>query len=196
MKNLITLFCLLVVVVMSGCATSPELIRTASIGTRSDAFQELSGGGAIPPGYADLHLTSFLKTHRPGIYSVKDTHGTSEYRLLLNIDGQVTRIEGTLKEEISDQRGIRDPEAGAGIRYHFSRNLRLKAGTHKIVIVMIEDEIAVERQITLADGSLNSLVLEPVYSTKPGKRRPGAYSTTSFTEGIRSFRLVLNGREI
>ncbi len=34
------------------------------------------------------------------------------------------------------------------------------------------------------------------YSTKPGKKRPGMYSTTSFTEGIRTIRLMLNGQEI
>lgn len=196
MKNLITLFSLLVVVMMCGCATNTELIRAASIGTRSDAFQELSDGGAIPPGYADLHISSFLKTHGPGVYSVKDTHGTPEYRLLLNIDGQVTRIEGNLKEETSHQGGIRDPEAGAGIRYHFSRNLRLKAGTHKIVIAMIEDEIAVERQITLADGSRNSLVVEPSYRAAATKRRPASYGKTSFKEGIKGLRFVLNGQEI
>jgi hypothetical protein len=91
---------------------------------------------------------------------------------------------------------LADPEAGDGIRYRFNKNLRLKAGTHRIVVALPDDGVAVEREITLTEGKVNSLVLEPVYSTKPGKRRLEAYSTTSFTEGIRSIRLTLNGRDI
>lgn len=181
---------------MAGCAGSGELIRTASIGTRNDVFQELTDGGTVPQGYADLRIVSSLKTHRPGIYSIKDIHGTPEYRLLLNIDGQVTQIRGDLREENTEARGIRDPEAGEGIRYRFNKNLRLKAGTHKIVIAIIEDEFAVEREITLAEGGNNTLALEPAYRAAPGKRRPGLYGVTSFKEGIRGVSLILNGKPI
>jgi hypothetical protein len=38
--------------------------------------------------------------------------------------------------------------------------------------------------------------VEPIYSTKPGKRRPGMSNTNSFSEGIRSLRVMLNGKEI
>ncbi len=172
------------------------MIRTASIGTRNDVFQELTDGGTVPQGYADLRIVSSLKTHRPGIYSIKDIHGTPEYRLLLNIDGQVTQIRGDLREENTEARGIRDPEAGEGIRYRFNKNLRLKAGTHKIVIAIIEDEFAVEREITLAEGGNNTLALEPAYRAAPGKRRPGLYGVTSFKEGIRGVSLILNGKPI
>jgi hypothetical protein len=89
-----------------------------------------------------------------------------------------------------------DPEAGDGIRYRFSKILRLKAGTHRVVVALPDDEVAVAREITLSDGTPNSLVVEPIYSTKPGKRRPGDLTTTNFKEGIRSLRLMLNGKEI
>ena len=195
MKKLIFLLSLLVVVVVDGCATNPELIRAASIGTRSDVFQE-SSDGAMPQGYADLRIVSSLKTHRPGIYSIKDIHGTPEYRLLLNIDDQATRIQGNLREENSEARGLRDPEAGEGTRYQFSKNLRLKAGTHKIVIAILEDEIAVEQEIALADGSRNSLVLEPSYRAPATKRRPGLYGETSFKQGLKGLRVIFNGKPL
>lgn len=196
MEKLITLLSLLAVVVLNGCATNPELIRVASIGMRSDIFQELPDGGSIPKGYADLRIVSSLKSHRPGIYSIKDIHGTPEYRMLLNIDGQATRIQGNLREENSESRGLRDPEAGEGIRYQFSKNLRLKAGSHKIVIAILEDEIAVEQEIALADGSRNSLVLEPSYRSTATKRRPGFYGETSFKEGLKGLRGILNGKPL
>ena len=182
--------------VLNGCAESSALIKANSTSMRTDIFEELTNGATTPQGFADLHITATLKTHKPGIYSAKDIHGTSDYKLLLNIDGQAVLLRGNLQNENSESRGLVDPEAGDGIRYRFSKNFRLKAGTHRVVVALPDDEIAVAREITLVEGNMNNLVLEPIYSTKPGKRRLGVYSTTSFREGIRAFRLMLNGREI
>jgi hypothetical protein len=182
--------------VLSGCAESSALIKANSNSTRTDIFEELTNGGIAAQGFTDLRVTASLKTHKPGIYSAKDIHGTPDYRLLLNIDGQVVLVRGSLQNENSESRGLVDPEAGDGIRYRFSKNFRLKSGSHRIVAALPDDEIAVVREITLGEGNVNNLVLEPIYSTKPGKRRLGMYGTTSFIEGIRTIRLMLNGREI
>lgn len=198
MNRMKLMFFGMMLAVVSGCADSSALIRTSSASIRSDVFQELNDGGPIPLGYADLRITATLKTHKPGIYQFEKTpsHGTPEYRLLISIDGQAVQLQGILQKENIEPRGLQDPEAGDGIRYRFGRDLRLKAGAHRIVAALPDDGIAVERDITLAEGKANSLVLEPIYSTKPGKRRPGTYNTTSFTEGIRSLRVMLDGKEI
>ena len=191
-----SLLLMLALMVLSGCAESSALIKSNSTSLRTDVYEELTNGASTPQGYVDLRITASLKTHKPGIYSASDIHGTPDYKLLLNIDGQAVLLRGNLQSENSESRGVVDPEAGDGIRYQFSKNLRLKSGTHKIVVALPDDEIAVAREITLVEGNMNNLVLEPIYSTKPGKRRLGTYSTTSFREGIRTFRLMLNGREI
>lgn len=89
-----------------------------------------------------------------------------------------------------------DPEAGDGIRYLFGKKLRLKSGTHKIIVALPDDGIALEREISLVEGDVNNLVMEPIYSMTQGKKTPGVYSTTSFKEGIRGGRLTLNGKPI
>lgn len=190
------LFIMMSLMVLGGCAESSALIKASSTSSRTDIYEELRNGGIVPQGFADMRITATLKTHKPGIYSSSDIHGTSDYRLLLNIDGQTVLLRGSLQSENSEPMKFADPEAGDGIRYRFSKNLRLKAGTHKIVVALPDDGVAVEREKTLTEGKVNSLVLEPVYSTKTGKRRLETYSTTSFTEGIRSIRLTLNGLEI
>jgi hypothetical protein len=182
--------------VLSGCAESSALIKANSISLRTDVYEELTNGATAPQGYVDLRITATLKTHKPGIYSASDIHGTADYKLLLNIDGQTVLVRGNLQNENSEPMKLVDPEAGDGIRYRFSKNLRLKSGTHRIVVALPDDGIAVEREITLVDGKVNYLIVEPTYSTKPGKRRPGMYSTTSFTEGIRTIRLILNDRRL
>ncbi len=190
--------CLLALAIslLSGCAESSALIKANSTSLRTDVFDELTNGATAPQGYVDLRVTATLKTHKPGIYSAKDIHGTPDYKLLLNIDGQAVLLQGSLRKENSEPMKLVDPEAGEGTRYRFSGNLRLKAGIHKVVVALPDDEIAVAREITLNEGDRNNLVVEPIYSTKPGKSRPGMYSTTSFTEGVRSLRLMLNGKEI
>ncbi len=191
-----SLLLMLSLMVLSGCAESSALIKANSTSLRTDVFEELTNGATAPQGYVDLRVTATLKTHKPGIFSAKDIHGTPDYKLLLNIDGQAVLLQGSLQKENSEPMKLLDPEAGDGIRYRFSKNLRLKAGLHKVVVALPDDEIAVAREFTLNAGERNSLVVEPVYSTKPGKRRTGMYSTTSFTEGIRSLRIMLNGKEI
>lgn len=190
--------CLLVLTIslLSGCAESSALIKANSTSLRTDAFEELTNGGSAPQGYADLRVTATFKTHKPGVFSEKDIHGTPDYKLLLNIDGQAVLLQGSLQNEKSERLKLMDPEAGDGIRYRFSKNLRLKAGLHKVVIALPGDNVAVAREFTLDEGNLNSLVIEPVYSTKPMTRRPAMYNTVSFTEGIRLLRVMLNGKEI
>lgn len=180
---------------LGGCANSPALIKSSSISTRADVFEEFTNGAQIPPGYADVRLTATFKTHLPGLYSASDTHGTPDYKLLLNVDGQVEHLQASLQSEKTGA-NLADPEAGAGVMYRFSKAIRLKAGEHKVVLALPGDELAIERQVTLTEGSSNSLILEPVYRQAPGKRRPGYYGVTTFKEGIKGLRLLLNEKPL
>lgn len=186
---------LLALAMLSACAQNVELIKSLSATTRDDVFQELPGEAAIPTGYADLSILASLKTHKPGIYSFeKKPHGTADYMLLLNIDGQVTHIKGVLKEEDSESRYLRDPEAGEGIRYNFRKDVRLKASPHKIAVIVPDDDVIVVNEVVLSEGSSNILFLEPIYGAAARKQRPGFYGVTSFSQGIKGLRAYLNGR--
>ena len=182
MRKIKWLALMTILTVLSGCAESSALIRANSTSLRTDVFEELSKGSPIPPGFTKMRFTAALKTHKPGIYTAKDIHGTRDYKLLLNVDGQVVLLQATLHEE-SD-----------GIRYMFSKDLLLRAGSHTVVVALPEDEVAVKRKITLVEGEVSSLVAEPVYGKVPGKRRPSAYSGTSFEEGIKGIRLKFQER--
>ena len=195
MKKKDILILAMAVTIISSCADNYALIRANSTSIRNDVFEELLDGGPVPPGYAVLRLVSSLKTHKPGTYSVTDIHGTFDYKLLLNIDGQAVQLQGNLREERIEPRGLGDAEVGEGIRYRFSKKLRLRAGTHKVVIALPTDGIAMEHKITLPEGS-NTMLLEPLYKATPGKRRPAFYGATSFEEGIGGFRVVLNGQPL
>lgn len=180
-----------------GCSVdSAALIRANSASSRMDVFEEPASAGTAPQGFSDLSITGSLKTHKPGAHSLADSHGTADYNLLVNIDGQATMVRAMLQQENSEPAKLVDPEAGSGIRYRFGTSLRLKAGSHRIVVAIPHDGVAVEKDVTLVEGSINRLVLEPVYSSTPISGRSSTYGTTHFKEGIRGIRLTLNGRGI
>lgn len=181
---------------LGGCAGTAELARTAGLATRQDVFVEKQQGQPLLSGHAELRIVSSLKTHKPGVYSEKDIHGTPGYKLLINIDGQAAELSGDPRPERREPMGLRDPEAGEGMRYRFARTLYVKAGAHRMVIALPADTIATEREIVLSEGSSNTLVLEPGYGRMPPRSRPWNYSVTDFKEGIRSLRVVLNGEVV
>lgn len=191
----IQLFSLLSLALLSGCANGYGLVKENQTSVRSDVFQELGEQAAVPRGYADLRVTGILKTHSADSYAPVDSHGTTDYRLLLNIDGQALTLPGALRKENKESEYPYDAEAGEGTRYRFNKLLRLKPGVHRVVVGLPDDRVAVVKEVNLGE-ELNTLQLEPVYGQKIGAGRPRNDRARSFTEGIRSFRVILNGKEV
>ena len=182
--------------ILAGCAGNKELVKAMGTSTSQNVFQGIDVHLPPVPGYVDLSIYSTLKTHKPGIHSSSDVHGTQEYMLLVNIDGQATTLKGRLIGERSEARSMRDPEEGEGIIYQFAKIVRAKAGVHRVAIALPADDRVAERDVVFSEGENYSLTVEPVYYSVPGMQRPGTNGLTSFKEGIRSFRLLLNGKAI
>ncbi len=194
MKKIVMAVALAASLAAGGCAANRGVIEASGISTRSDVFREETQT-PLPPGYADLTLTSSLKTHRTGVHHLEaDTHGTGDYSLLLNVDGQAATLRPRVFNERSEPRGLSDTEAGDGVRYLFSTRIRLAAGRHRVVVASPVDGVAAVRDVVLSEG-VNTLVLEPVYRAAPDKQRPGAAGQESFSAGLRAFRMIVNGNE-
>lgn len=194
MKKLDFTLLLLVFVFASGCAGNRELISRMGTSVRHDVIREVAAGEKAMPGYTGLTVYASLKTHKPGTYSAADSHGSPDYKLLLNIDGQAVEVKATVRNEQTSECASNDPEAGNGIRYLFSKRVLVTTGTHKVAVAIPADEIMVERELALSEGGSNTMSVEPVYGAVAGKQGPGFYGVTSYREGIRSIRLVLNGQ--
>lgn len=192
----IALFNLIFLGLLSGCAGTSALSRPAAIPSANAVFEERGGDARLKTGEAGLDVTAMLKTHKARPSILPDNHGTPDLRLRISIDGQTEAWPGALQEEKGDSLDLTDPEAGDGIRYRFHKPLRLNAGAHVLVVALPDDRVKVKRNIRLEEGRLHTLVIEPVYSAKGEKRRPGLVSSASFKEGIRSFRLILDGKPL
>jgi hypothetical protein len=178
-----------------GCALNPELIKSGSVNTRSDIFKVVSNEEKMSLGYAELTIKAAVKKEKPGDYIFgNNSPDASDRTLLVNIDGQVMSIKGKKREEKNHDIDLRDPEAGVGIRHIFSSKMVIKAGSHHLIIAIPEDNVAVEREIILLEGTANYMLLEPIYrGTAIRKRGQGLLGSTSFHEGLRGFVVKLNG---
>lgn len=200
MKRSLVLALLILVPAFGACTSMRDSIKSRNVGIREDVFNELTEKTPIPEGYADIRILVSLKMHQPGYYLLDNkTHGTPDYTLLINIDGQAVRFKAALKEEGIEPGTPSTPEAGEGIRYLFERNLRLKAGVHKLFVALPEDGVAVEKEIALQDGSDNNLELEPVYhSAKKKGIRDSVYieGDPSFYKGVRGLVVIFNDQTL
>ncbi|UPU37932.1 hypothetical protein M1B72_09550 [Geomonas paludis] len=189
---LLTLF----VMPITGCAESSALIARSSINERTDVFEEQRTQTPVPAGYVDLKITAILKTHLPGAYSATDIHGTQDYNLLVNIDGQAMHLRGSRQNEYRQDLSMTNPESGNGTKYLFHSYVRLKEGSHKVVVAIPADKIAVEKELILKAGKTEHLLVEPIYGSKSKKLGINKGFVESFAEGIKTFRVMLNGLEI
>ena len=188
------IFCMLLTgaVAAAGCSGN----RSLHSPVRNDIRPARAEPSPVPPGHADLTIVSSLKTHLPGAHSFGTmNHGTNDYQIAVTVNGEEFRLRGELREEKSAPRGIGDPEAGRGIRYLFRKELRLKAGVHRVVAAIPGDGVRVGGEIRLAEGSSSTLTLEPLYRATSLRSRPAAYGRTSFLEGVKGFRLRHAGGE-
>jgi len=193
MKNVLTIILIAsLFILISGCGSPLKEIVTKSQSTRSDVFVEIKDDEAIPTGYSDVIIKVSIKT-RPAEYyqwESKDSFsGKPGFPFVFNIDGQaaVWKIDG--QEEITstyDEKGMKIPDGGRGMRYILNKKLRVTTGSHKLFLGIPEDEYAREFAIFVKDG-VSILEFNPLYRRERGRTSP------SFLNGMHSFELFYNG---
>jgi len=184
-------------IVLAGCAGNGDLLKRVNSPERSNVFTVVTT--ATPPerGFADLTIRASVKTHRTALFPLgNDPHGTSGYQLLVNIDGEPYRISGWpgIEEGFSDTG--RNPETGEGIRYLFRAHLRLKAGSHRVIVALPGDRVATQRELRLEERTDNLLEVTPSYYPDRRQLGPGSAGATSFREGISGLELSVNGKPL
>ena len=200
MKKLMAVFLMMMLgIVVAGCGTAAKELRAKLQSEKTDVFTEISIGGAIPKGFADLKIMANIKTHIVGYYileSKESLHGNEKYPFLINIDGQAARWEVDGIRDIKpayDQDGktSHNPEAREGIKYVLQKSVRLLAGQHRIFFGLPEENYFTLVEISLREGEAGVLAFKPVYRTK---RIPSRIPT--FLKGIDKYEVFLNDKQI
>ncbi|CAH2030259.1 hypothetical protein [Trichlorobacter ammonificans] len=190
MKRIIILVA--AVALFSGCA-STETIKRLETQSGHGMYTALADTQApAPAGYGDLQLSLSLKTRNPGSVLMDTTdYGTERYSLLVGISGQTLRLTGARTPESGDYHGSSDPEAGNGVRYHFTATLRLPVGSHRITVALPGDGVVLEHDVTVHHG-MNRLELKPVYGMKSSYTLLGFRGERTYYEGVTA--LVVSGQ--
>lgn len=178
---------------VSGCARDMKSVNKSVYETSNEINANNTDAQPVRQAYADVDISVSLKTHKPGIYIFDNKkHGTDEFEVIVHIDGKPLQMKSSSKEEDSSYLGEKHPEAGKGIRYNFTGSIRLEAGKHMVTVSIPEDNISVGKDIYIKEGS-NRIVIEPVYNRKKPYKKIGFAGDTSFYEGIKGFKVVVNG---
>jgi hypothetical protein len=188
---------LLMGTMLAGCAGNAEIVKRAESSLREDVGKIISTAKPPEKSFADLTIRASLKTHLAGIFPLReDLHGTADYQLLVNMDGQPLKFSGNCFAEDTSSPSNRNPEAGMGTRCRFQSHVRVKAGSHRIIVALPYDKVAVEREITLEDSTDNLLEVTPTYYPDRRPNGPGKGGAASFKEGISGVELSLNGNTL
>ncbi len=185
------------VFLLGGCAHHTDLAKNCPIAADGTVFRVIPSKACTSPGATTLRITASLKTSKPGVllFGTK-SHGTSDYRMSISIDGQKTVLGGNPQPENAGQTLFRRPEEGDGMRYTFETILEISPKTHRIIVALPDDGVAFEKEIRLERGKENLLRLEPEYHAVPTSQKPANYGGTSFLQGIRGLNPILNGKPI
>ena len=190
-KTFILLFSVLLMAVFSGCGTALKEINAKSLSTRTGIFVEAEGDEPVGAGYSVLDITVSVKTALAGHYlleSKRSLSGKPGLPFIFNIDGQgvIWRIDG--QKEVTkayDEKGMRIPDGGEGMRYVLHKKIRLAPGLHRVFFGYPADECSREFDILLTEG-ISGLDFKPLYRRDDNRPR-------SFLDGLSDFEVIYNG---
>lgn len=164
---------------ISGCAGNHDLISKASMASRQDIFTDVTGA-ETQVGKAVVEFTCSVKSNSSQFMWFYNKHSNPPYQLHLSIDGQATTVESEPVLEDKSSSMSKDPEAGTGWKYEFSKRVVLAPGNHKLTVTLPVDDVLVEKEITLGPGK-SSITIMPVYKEK--LLRP--YKGQHFSAGVK-----------
>lgn len=196
MRRFLSYMLVAVLITITGCVTSKEIIQKSK-SERTDVFSEVKEDEIIPKGFADLVIKASIKTHLESYYileSKESLHGKPGYPFVINIDGQaaVWKVDG--QREVTpayDEKGKRTHEGGEGMRYILEKRIRLSAGSHKVFLRLPDENYFKEFNITFKEGEVYVLEFKPIYKYKT---RP--YRIPTFLKGIKAYKVFLNGYRV
>jgi hypothetical protein len=196
MKNkLKVLLGIIITAYLSGCAGNREAMNKPAYDISKYSAKSRTETSLLNHEFADVYISASIKTHKPGIYIFDNKkHGTDKFTVTVYIDGKPLQMNSSINAEDTSYLHEKHPEAGDGIRYNFRGSIRLKPGKHMLALSVPEDNIFELKDIYIKEGS-NKIVIEPVYNRRKPYRKIGFVGDTSFYEGIKRFKVVVNGMD-
>ena len=122
-------------------------------------------------GEARVRVEASVKTHSRCYHILeKSARGTDRYTIEVDVGGRTHRFDAAPQREVAARKpGRTDPEEGEGVRYHFSGEFSVPAGTHRVTVRLPDEDASVSAEVALGNGD-NKILVRPVYGKLPRNR--------------------------
>jgi hypothetical protein len=178
---------LVICCISAGCAGS----NNASTGLRSDVFQTAADGAA---GADDVPvtITASIKTHTesPILFELA-RHGSDDYRLIVDLDGQSIIMPVRVTTETTTTDPLIDPESGEGLRYSYKATITLRPGTYTVSADLPTENVKASRLVRISSDS-RSITIKPLYRGSAGRKPASLRWVPSFRDGVSDLKIVAN----
>jgi predicted small secreted protein len=174
--------------ILAACAGS----NTAGMGKRSDVFQVVTAGTTAGMDEAFITISASIKTHKeyPLLFEPAK-HGSDDYRLVVDINGQSLELPVQTTEEATDSDPQTDPESGTGLRYSYTATVRLRPGRYTVTARLPTGNVTAIQDVQITAGSKN-ITVKPIYRGSAGSKPASLRWVPAFRDGVSGLDIVAN----
>jgi hypothetical protein len=173
---------------LAACAAS----YPAGMGKRSDVFQIVPEGSPAGADGVLVTVSASIKTHTESTLLIEPAqHGSDDYRLVVDINGQSIDLPVQTAEETTDSDPRTDPESGAGLRYIYKATVRLRPGSYTATAWLPTENVITSQEVQIS-GSSRNITIKPFYRGSAGRKPASLRWLPSFRDGVSSLSISVN----
>jgi hypothetical protein len=173
---------------LAACAGS----NNVTMGMRSDVFQVSAEGAAAGKHDVPVTITASIKTHTESpILFEPAKHGSEDYRLIVDINGQCIIMPVRIIAETTATDPQTDPESGEGVRYSYKATVKLRPGTYTVTAYLPTENVKTSREVQISADS-RYITVKPLYRGSAGRKPASLRWAPSFRDGVIDLNITVN----
>ena len=178
--------------VVCGTLTACAGSTTAGLGQRSDVFQLTAEDLPVDAHKVTVTISASIKTHKESALLFElAKHGSDDYLLFVDINGQSISLPVQTVEETTDTDPQSDPESGTGLRYNYKATAILLPGTYRVTARLPTENVQTSQELSISGGS-REIRIKPIYKGTAGRKPPSLRWIPTFMDGVRELKIVTN----
>jgi len=183
---------IIVLLIVCGSLTACASGTAARMGVRSDVFQVISERGELAAGLVPVSISASIKTHSESSLLFEPAqHGSNDYRLVVDIDGQSLDLPFETLAETTASDPLRDPESGTGLRYSYRATVALRPGSYQVTAWLPTENVTVSQEVQISAGT-RQIIIKPLYRGLAGRKPASLRWQPTFKDGVSALNMLVN----